>query len=68
MNPIDFLRAFFSLGMIAWWVVGGLLLLFGLIAMHIGFQAVNFLVLIVGFIVMLIGVLAIYMGINKFIK
>lgn len=62
MNPIDFLKAFFSLGILAWWVLGGMLLLFGFIIVYLGMQSLDIMLLLVGLVAVLIGILAIYRG------
>jgi len=62
MNPINFLKAFFELGMIIWWMIGGVLLILGFALVYFGMQSLDFLEVSIGFIIVLIGFIAVYYG------
>jgi len=62
MNLINFLKAFFELGMIAWLVIGCTLLIFGIALMYFGARSADILESSVGFIIFLISLLAFYYG------
>ena len=62
MNIINFLKAFFELGMIAWLAIGCTLLILGIVLMYFGMQSMNILEASIGFVIFLIGFIAIYYG------
>ena len=62
MRVINFLRAFFELGIIAWWVIGGILLILGFAIVFFGMQSLDVIQTSIGFIILLIGVLLVYHG------
>lgn len=62
MKPIEFLKAFFELGMVAWWVIGGILLVAGLALMYLGAKYMDATEIFIGFIIFFIGFLAVYYG------
>ena len=62
MNPIGFIKAFFELGMVAWWIFGVALLLLGFLLIYIGTQTLNVVEGIIGFIIDIIGFMFIFYG------